>query len=165
MQLEPMARELAVLLKARGDTVAVSESSAGGLVSAALLAQAGASKYFSGGGVIYTGPARKHFLGLPTRLPAAVRSSSEPYAALAAETIRSQFRSTWGLAETGAAGPSGNSYGDDAGHTCIAVAGPSTTLITIETAQADREANMWAFAEAALSALLECVQQARVDSK
>jgi nicotinamide-nucleotide amidase len=160
MQLEPMARELGALLKRRGDTVAVSESSSAGLISAALLAQSGASKYFMGGGVIYTGPARKKFLGLPTRLPAAVRSSSEPYAALAAETIRSEFRTTWGLAETGAAGPTGNSYGDAAGHTCIAVSGPVTELMTLETGDSDREANMWAFTEAALAALLRAVQAA-----
>ena len=108
MQLESMARELGALLKEKEQTVAVSESSAGGLVSAALLAQVGASKYFMGGGVIYTGPVCKVFLDLPTRLPAAVRSSSEPYAALAAETIGAKLRATWGLCETGA-GPGGNS--------------------------------------------------------
>lgn len=159
MQLESMARELGALLKEKEQTIAVSESSAGGLVSAALLAQVGASKYFMGGGVIYTGPVRKVFLDLPTRLPAAVRSSSEPYAALAAETIRAKLRATWGLCETGAAGPGGNSYGDAAGHTCIAVAGPVTAMTTLETAEANREKNMWLFAQAALDELLRCVRE------
>lgn len=161
MQLEPLARELGALLKDAKQTVAVSESSSGGLVSAALLAQAGASKYFLGGGVIYTGPVRTAFLDLPTRLPEAVRSSSEPYAALAAETVRAKLGATWGLAETGAAGPSGNRYGDAAGHTCIAVAGPVSGLATIETGDGDREQNMWLFTQAALDELLRCVRAAR----
>ncbi|MEM7404854.1 MAG: CinA family protein [Pseudomonadota bacterium] len=162
MELTSMASAVGALLKQHDMTVAVSESSSGGLVSAALLSQPGASQYFQAGGVIYTGPARTEFLGLPPRLPKAVRSSSEPYAALAAEAIRARFDTTWGLAETGAAGPTGNSYGDAAGHTCIAVAGPRgfAHQSTLETASADREANMWAFAQAALDALLECVQAA-----
>ena len=155
--LEPMARELAALLKSNKQTVAVSESSAAGLISAALLAQAGASAYFLGGGVVYTGPARELFLGLPPQLPSEVRSSSEPYAALLAETTRQKFGATWGLAETGAAGPTGNRYGDKAGHTCIAVAGPVSAVMTLETGDDAREDNMWVFTQTALDKLHECV--------
>src|SRR3546814_906520 len=141
------------LLKARGETLAVSESSAGGLVSAALLAVPGASAYFMGGGVIYTHPARRALLGVRLRDHPGVRSSSEPFAAIAAEAMRTRLETTWGLAETGAAGPTGNRYGDAAGHTCVAVAGPVARRFTLETGSADREANMWAFAEAALAEL------------
>ena len=160
MILSEMAAELGALLKARGEQVAVSESSTGGLVSAALLAVPGASAYFLGGGVIYTGPARAALLGLAPRLPAAIRSASQPYAALCAGTIREHLDATWGLAETGAAGPSGNRYGDAAGHCCIAVAGPVEGVLTMETASDDREANMWRFAQAALDELLRCVKLA-----
>ena len=61
--------------------------------------------------------------------------------------------STWGLAETGASGPTGNRYGDAAGHACLAVAGPVERAITLETGHGDREQNMWAFAKAALELL------------
>jgi nicotinamide-nucleotide amidase len=153
-----MAAELGAILKARGDTVAVSESSAGGLVSASLLVVPGASVYFLGGGVIYTLPAREHLLGIPRAAMKGIRSSSEPYALLCAQTIREKLGATWGLAETGASGPTGNRYGDDAGHTCLAVTGPVERVITLETGDSDREANMWVFAKAALDLLRECVE-------
>ena len=153
-----MAAELGAILKARGDTIAVSESSAGGLVSASLLVVPGASAYFLGGGVIYTLPAREHLLGIPRAAMKGIRSSSEPYALLCAQTIRENLGATWGLAETGASGPTGNRYGDDAGHTCLAVTGPVERVITLETGDSDREANMWVFAKAALDLLRECVE-------
>ena len=159
-QLEPMARDLGALLKARGETVAVSESSTGGLVSAALLAIPGASAYFIAGAVLYTGAARHALLALPAELPPKTRSSSEPYAALAAQTIRERLGTTWGLAETGAAGPTGNRYGDAAGHTCLAVAGPIERVLTLETGRSEREENMWAFARAALALLHEALAEA-----
>jgi len=159
-QLAQMAADLAAALVARGETVAVSESSTGGLIAASLLAVPGASAYFLGGGVVYTGPARAALLGLPERLPAACRSASEPYAALCARAVAERLGARWGLAETGAAGPSGNRYGDQAGHACIAVAGPVERVLTLETGSAEREQNMWAFARAALDTLERCVREA-----
>jgi PncC family amidohydrolase len=133
------------MLKARGETVAVSESSSGGLVSAALLAVPGASAYFMGGAVVYTGTARAALLAIGEAEMAGLRSSSEPYAMLLARTVRARFGVSWGIAETGAAGPSGNRYGDAAGHTCLALSGPVERVITLETGSADRVANMRAF--------------------
>lgn len=152
-----MAQELGALLKRRTETVAVSESSTGGLISAALLSIPGASAYFLGGSVIYTGTARHALLDLPAELPAQTRSASEAYAALCARTIRDKLGATWGLAETGAAGPTGNRYGDAAGHCCLAVAGPVDRVITLETGNDAREANMWAFADAALALLAKAI--------
>ena len=160
MTLEPMARDLGALLKERGETVAVSESSTGGLISAALLSIPGASAYFVGGAVVYTGTARHGLLALPARLPAETRSSSEPYAEIGARTIRERLGAIWGLAETGAAGPSGNRYGDAAGHTCLAVSGPVERVLTLETGHANREDNMWEFARSALGLLHEAVRRA-----
>jgi PncC family amidohydrolase len=140
-------------LRARGETVAVSESSTGGLISAALLAQGGASAYFLGGAVVYTLPARTGLLGITPEEMAGMRSASEPYALLAAQRIRAKLGAVWGLSETGAAGPSGNRYGDAAGHSCIAVTGPVEMVRTIETASSDRVANMRVFAAAALALL------------
>lgn len=147
------------LLKTRGETVAVAESSAGGLISAALLSVPGASAYFIGGGVIYTHKARELFTDIELERHPGMRSSSEPYAAVLAETMRRRFETTWGLAETGAAGPRGNRYGDAAGHTCIALCGPITRVFTLETGDGDREANMWRFTEAALDALVAALDQ------
>ena len=151
------AERLGALLKAQRATIAVAESSSGGLVSAALLAVPGASAYFQGGAVVYTAAARTSLLGITDRDMAGLRSSSEPYAALLARTVRTRFTTTWGMAETGAAGPGGNRYGDPAGHTCIAISGPIERVATLRTGSADRLANMHSFAQALLDMLTEAV--------
>lgn len=158
--LASLAASVAARLVARRETVAVSESSTGGLVSAALLSIAGASAYFVGGGVIYTQTARRGLLQLPDEAVRGIRSSTEAAARLNAKTIRERLGTTWALAETGAAGPTGNRYGDAAGHSCFAVAGAIEAARTLETGRGDREANMWAFTRAALELLDTCIQQA-----
>jgi PncC family amidohydrolase len=152
------AKDVADILKARKQTVAVAESSSGGLISAALLAVPGASAYFLGGAVVYTGKARMSLMGLTREAVAGMRSSSEPYALLLARTARENHGATWGLSETGAAGPTGNPYGDAAGHSCLAVSGPVETAFTLETGEADRAANMDAFALAALKLLAKVLE-------
>ncbi len=157
-ELIPHAEKIAALLKARGQTIAIAETSSGGLISAALLAVPGASAYFMGAVVPYTQQARRHLIGIPDAAMKDVRSGSEPYALLLAQTARNRLGATWGLSETGAAGPTGNPYGDASGHTCIAVAGPAEKAVTLETGSADRLANMRAFSDAALRLLLESLR-------
>jgi nicotinamide-nucleotide amidase len=149
------AERIAALLIARRQTIAVAESSTGGLISAALLAVPGASAYFLGGAVVYTRDARRILMDIPDAAMQGLRSSSEPYARLLASQIRQRFSADWGLSETGAAGPTGNRYGDAAGHSCLAVAGAELTAMTIETGNSDRLANMQVFAAAALDLLLQ----------
>jgi PncC family amidohydrolase len=153
-QLFALGAEVGAALKARKQTIAVAESSTGGLISAALLAVPGASAYYLGGGVIYTPRARHRLLDLKREDMVGYKSATEPYAALLAETVRRRFSASWGISETGATGPTGNPYGDAAGHCCYAVAGAATAARTLETGSADRQANMIAFAEAALALLL-----------
>lgn len=155
-----LANEVGEILKAKRQTVAVAESSGGGLISASLLAVPGASAYFVAGGVVYTQTARQSVVGIGDAEMAGLRSSSEPYAALLAKMMRERNGTTWGLAETGAAGPSGNRYGDPAGHTCIAVAGPNEQVLTFRTGSEDRVANMRAFARRALEAFKQSVEGA-----
>lgn len=152
-QLFALAEEIGAQLKARKETVAVAESSSGGLVSAALLAVPGASAYYLGGAVVYTAKARVLLMDLPKEAVAGMRSASEPYALLLARTARERFGATWGISETGAAGPTGNPYGDAAGHTCVAISGPVEFALTVETGESDRGANMAAFAAASLDLL------------
>jgi PncC family amidohydrolase len=158
MRLAEIAGPVATLLRQRGQTVGVAESSAGGLVSAVLLSVPGASAYFLGAAVVYTRDARRALLAVPDAAVAGIRSASEPYALLKARRIRDVLGTTWGLAETGATGPTGNRYGDAAGHACIAVAGPVERVITVETGRADREDNMWAFTRAAIDLLEQCLK-------
>lgn len=152
-ELERLAAEVGDRLKARGERVAVNESSSGGLVSAALLSVAGASAYYLGGAVVYTPKARVLLTEIPKEALAGMRSASEPYALLLARNARERFGATWGVSETGASGPTGNPYGDAPGHTCVAISGPVEAAVTVETGEADRSANMRAFAAAALELL------------
>jgi nicotinamide-nucleotide amidase len=156
--LTSLAASLGALLKEKQQTVAVAESASGGLISAALVAVPGASAYYLGGGVIYTQAARKGLLRMPD-LPEGMRASTEPYALLKARLVREHLGATWALSETGASGPTGNRYGDAAGHACIAVVGPVERSMTLETGSADREANMWTFAKAALDLLEACIKE------
>ncbi|HUC17948.1 MAG TPA: CinA family protein [Acetobacteraceae bacterium] len=148
------AQHLGGRLSARAETVAVAESSAGGLIAAALLAQPGASAFFLGGAVIYTRQTREGLLGITPKDMETIRPASEPYALLLAQRLRARIGATWGLAETGAAGPAGNRYGDAPGHGCFAISGPVELMRTIESGTADRVANMRIFAATALALLI-----------
>lgn len=152
---------MAAALIAGRHTVAVAESSTGGLVSAALLAVPGASAFYLGGGVIYTPRARHRLLDLKREDVVGLRGASEPYARKLAETARSRFKAGFGLGETGATGPKGNPYGDAAGHCCYAVAGPAGTVsATLETGSADRLQNMLVFSREILALLTRQLQDA-----
>jgi PncC family amidohydrolase len=159
-KLLPLAEKIAASLIARGETLGVAESSTGGLISAALLAVPGASAYYRGGGVIYTPRARAALVNITKEEMDGMRGATEPYAALLATRTRELLNTTWGLSETGASGPTGNRYGDAAGHSCIGVAGPVARTITLETGNSDRVANMRAFSLRALQLLDEIISAA-----
>ena len=155
--LLPLAETIAQRLIARRETIAVAESSTGGLIAASLLAVPGASAYFLGGAVVYTKSARAALLAIGDAEMEGLRAATEAYALLIAERMRERHGAVWGLGETGATGPTGNRYGDPAGHTCIAVAGPAERAITLRTGSAERMANMEAFAKRALELLVEVI--------
>ena len=157
--LAPLAQRVAARLTERRETIAVAESSTGGLIAAALLAVPGASVYFLGGAVVYTAASRAALVRLTAADMTGIRPSTEAYAALLAERVREQHKATWGLGETGAAGPTGNRYGDPAGHSCMAVAGPVARAVTLRTGSADRRANMDAFAARALELLADALER------
>lgn len=155
--LVSMAEPVGQLLKDRGQTVAISESAAGGLVSAALLSVPGASAYYRGGASVYTQAARRSLLRF-NDAKAEMRGSTEEYATLTATTIRDLLETDWAIGESGAAGPTGNRYGDPAGHVALAVVGPVSATRIVQTGNDDREDNMWSFAKAALDLLYETVK-------
>jgi PncC family amidohydrolase len=155
--LLPVAEKIAASLIAREQTIAIAESSTGGLVAATLLAVPGASAYFLGGAVVYTKSARVALLGIGESEMKGLRPATEDYSLLLARLVRVRHGATWGFGETGATGPSGNRYGDPAGHTCLAVAGPEERAITLRTGSADRLANMDAFAKRSLELLVEVI--------
>jgi PncC family amidohydrolase len=157
--LLPLAETIAQRLIARRETIAIAESSTGGLIAAALLAVPGASAYFLGGAVVYTKAARAALLGFGDAEMVGMRAATEPYALFIARRVRERHGAVWGLGETGATGPTGNRYGDPAGHTCIGVLGPTERAVTLRTGSAERLANMEAFAKRALELLVEVIPE------
>ena len=155
--LLPLAEKIAASLIARKQTIAIAESSTGGLVAAVLLAVPGASAYFLGGAVVYTKSARAALLGIGDAEMQGLRPATEDYSLLIARRVRERHGATWGFGETGATGPSGNRYGDPAGHTCLAVAGPTERAVTLRTGSANRLANMDAFTKRSLELLVEVI--------
>jgi nicotinamide-nucleotide amidase len=156
--LAKMAAPVGELLKQRGETVAISESAAGGLIAASLLSVPGASAYFLGGASVYTQTARRGLLRF-NDAKAQMRGSTEEYATLCASTVRDLLEADWAIGESGAAGPTGNRYGDPAGHVALAVVGPVTATRIVRTGNDDREDNMWTFARAALDLLYDTLKE------
>jgi nicotinamide-nucleotide amidase len=157
--LVALVEKIGVVLKERKQTIVIAESSTAGLISAALLGVAGASAYFLGGAVVYTRQSRRMLLDIPDAALDGMRPSTEPYALMMARAAQQRFSSTWALAETGATGPTGNRYGDAAGHSCFGIAGPAEGSMTLETGASDRLGNMNAFTRAALDFLLKTVSR------
>ena len=158
-EIDEVAEAVARRLIERRETIAVAESAAGGLIAAALLGVAGASGYFKGGVVVYTSDGKQRLAGMTSAALESHRSATEPHTAFLAKAIRERLGASWGIAETGAAGPTGNRYGDPAGHAALAVSGPVERTQVIETGQSDRRQNMEAFAVAALRFLRDSLDQ------
>ncbi len=160
MDLSSAAAPLGERLKAAGQSVAVAESSTGGLIAASLLAVPGASAYFQGGTVIYTRRSRHALLQIDKDVVADLDPGLEPLAGHFATRVREILDATWGIGELGIAGPTGSPYGHEAGTSAIAVSGPITRAITIETGSANRAENMQRFTEAAIRLLGDVLEEA-----
>ena len=131
------------------------------MISAALLAVPGASAYFLGGAVIYTAAARAALIDVSARRHESARAcapSTEAYAALLATRIRERHNATWGLGETGAAGPPATAMATMPAIPASRSRARPRAPITIETGDADRQANMRAFAKHALELLADAIR-------
>ncbi len=153
------ATDVATLLRGRGERVAVSESAAGGLINAALVAVPGASDMYLGGMVVYTAAGR-HVLAGDDTLPEGLRGATEEFARVQAGQAARRYRAEWGIGETGATGPKGNPYGDPAGHgwvACVSATGAPTATRLLATGSAVRADNMMVFAATALTLAAETI--------
>ncbi|HEX3408629.1 MAG TPA: CinA family protein [Candidatus Binataceae bacterium] len=157
--LLPLAEKIGAMLKDRRETIAIAESTTGGLVSAALLSIAGASVFYIGGAVVYTLKARA-LLDIPDSAFSGLKPLTEPFSMVIARGARDRFGSTWSMGELGAAGPTGSRYGEPAGTSVIAVAGPVERSLTVHTGSGDRQANMRAFSLAALDLIAQAIAAA-----
>ncbi len=119
----------------------------------------GPSNFYVAGGVFYTRPAFEEILGKDREALRGLRGSTEPFSLMLARLVREKFNATWAIGESGASGPSGNRYGDAAGHAALAVAGPVEKSIIVETGIDDRQENMWLFSAAALKLVEEALAE------
>ena len=158
--LKTYCADVVIALKSRNETIAVAESSSGGLISASLLATPGASSYYLGGSVIYTLDARRLLLNIPDEILQCMAPLSNNYVIQCAQSMRENLNATWGMAEIGVAGPTGSRYGHAPGVCALAVVGPITLTRQIETGSRDRETNMWRFVEAGCALLHEAITKA-----
>ncbi len=156
-----LANEIATILTERGETVSVAEGTAGGLLCAALLWVPGASKYFAGGGVVYTLNSRIQLAGVPAQSLENYQGTTVEMVATLAEKMRERLGSTWCLAESGLAGPTGGRSSSPPGTTRMAVSGPISRSQVIETGSNDREANMIEFTTISLRFFRDALKEAK----
>lgn len=157
---EALATEIAERATARGESVAVAEATTGGLVSSALLWVAGASRFYAGGGVVYTRNSRIQLAGVPAAEYENYQGTTEALIASLAEAMRTRLGATWCIAESGLAGPTGGRSGAPIGRTTIGVAGPVARTQVVETGVTDRGENMSLFTTLALRYLRDAIAEA-----
>src|SRR5687768_3438749 len=155
------AAHIASLLLERGENVAVAETAAGGAISAALTAIPGASAWFLGAVVPYAASAKARWLDLSASALDGAGIVSEAAAQAMAARVRDALGATWGLAETGIAGPqTGRRSAKPAGLVYLAVDGPVLAARERLTGLAGRLENQAAFTHLALELLLESLRRA-----
>ena len=157
---QQLANDIGKKLIARGEKVAVSESTTGGLLSAALLSVAGASKFYAGGGVVYTLASRTALVGVPAERYANYQGTTPDMLAELAQTVRERLEASWGIAESGLAGPTGGRFGALPGKVTIGVSGPITRTEIMNTGLTDRVENMIEFTTRALRYLNSAITEA-----
>lgn len=161
-----LGERVAARLSERGESLAVAESATGGLILSLLTDVPGASGWLRGGVVAYTNEAKRDLLGVPAPVLAASGAVSAETVLEMARGVRRLFGADWAVAETGIAGPqTGRRSGKPAGLTFLAVTGAGAsgggeyTRRLLLADPGDRVATKRAFADAALSLLLEALAQ------
>ena len=129
LENDELAFEIGELLVARGEKVAVSETTAGGLISARMLSVAGASRWYDGGLVPYAGAHRWEQLGLDREIAREHGAVSPQWVAATAEALKRAMGPAWAVAESGIAGPQGSRRSPKpVGSVVMACTGPNGTV-------------------------------------
>lgn len=159
--LDARARAIGRILLRRGERVALAETSTGGLIGAVLARQPDAERWFAGSIVAYAQSVQTGLLGLPPDLIAAAGIVSPDVSRYLAAAVAERFGVTWGVAETGIAGPqTGRRSAKPAGLAYLAVHGGNQREREMRTGHDRRVANKAAFAGAALELLRACLDVA-----
>ena len=158
-QQKDLVQDIASMLIERSEKITVAESTAGGLISAALLSFPGASQYYAGGGVVYTLNSRIKIAGVSPEEYENYRGTTEELLASLVKSMRLKIGADWCIGESGIAGPAGGRSNHTKGRTVIGISGPINRTTTIETETLDREANMVEFTTESLIFLRDIINE------
>jgi nicotinamide-nucleotide amidase len=150
---ETLEEVLVKLLTGRKETLAIAESCTGGLLANRITNVPGASAVFIAGYVVYANAAKIDMLDVNLSLIEKHGAVSEPVARAMAEAARTRARSTYALATTGIAGPTGDSPEKPVGTVYIALAAPAETAVKKLFFPSDRETFKQLAAQAAFELL------------
>jgi nicotinamide-nucleotide amidase len=161
----PIEARVGEALRDTDATVAVAESCTGGLIGSRLTDVPGSSDYFDRSVVTYSYDAKRGILAVARETLDEVGAVSEPVARQMARAVRDTADTTWGVATTGVAGPTGGTEATPVGTAYVGVAyaapwgsGDSTCSVERYEFDGDRTTVKRAIAEQALSDLLAAVE-------
>ncbi len=161
LENDELAIAVGEALMARAEKVATSETTAGGLMAARMLSVAGASRWFDGGIVPYSGAHRWEQLALDREIAREHGAVSEEWVRATAEGLRAAMGTAWAVAESGIAGPQGSRRSPKpVGSVAIAIAGPDGTVSEEQVFPGTRVQVMEQIVERCLKLLLEQIQAA-----
>lgn len=150
---ETVQSAVAKMLIARGETLAAAESCTGGTISAKFTAMSGASEYYWGGVVSYDNSVKENVLGVSRHNLDTYGAVSEQVARQMAEGVRRVCGTTYGIATTGIAGPTGGTPDKPVGTVWMAVATPTKTIAKVVQHGKIRAVNIERAATAAINLL------------
>ncbi|UCS91536.1 competence/damage-inducible protein A [Echinicola marina] len=147
------------LLKTKGKTVALAESCTGGYISHLITSVAGSSEYFNGAIIPYHNQFKADLLGVKNSTLEAHGAVSEETVIEMSEMVRKKFKSDYGLASSGIAGPGGGSPEKPVGTVWIACASESGTVTQKLQLAHNRALNIQYSAIAVLSLLRKVISK------
>jgi PncC family amidohydrolase len=139
-EIDLLIKDIVSQLQARSETISVAESCTGGMLSAYLTNPAGVSSVYMGGVVSYANAAKESLLQVPADLLLNHGAVSKEVALSMAKGVRRVLRTSWSVAITGIAGPTGGTPDKPVGTVCFAVCGPGFERIDVQRFSGDRAA-------------------------
>jgi PncC family amidohydrolase len=159
-EIREILEEVSALLKSRKETVSVVETASGGLLSSSLLSVPGASGYYQGGLTLYTLPSRLAYGGWTQDSVTNYAGPTTDIVGALAKHARKDLGSTYTVAESGTAGPTGGATPNRTpGYVALAVDCERGTYVReLNTGLGtDRVANMKGFVVEALKFLKDVI--------
>jgi PncC family amidohydrolase len=160
-EIRDILNQISTLLHEKNETISIAETAAGGLISSSILSAPGASKIYKGGLTLYTLPSRIAYAGWSQETIANYRGPTTDIVSGLAKHVRKDLESTYTIAESGTAGPTGGSTPNrKPGYVALAVdCDKGTYTRELNTGLGtDRVANMKRFAVEALTLLRDVIK-------